>query len=242
MKIIKYKKVGSNKYELILDNNEKIKLYEDVILKENLLWKKEIDDLDNLLKINSEYEIYDIAIKRISSHVESKKGMYDYLNKKGYDNKNILETIDKLINMGYLNDNYYAKCYISDHLNLSVDGPKKIIKHLEDMEIDYNDYYEYLEYDDEFWKERINHYLEKQLKVNKKSLYIFKNKMLINLINLGYDKELINSCLNNITIDNQDELKEKEREKIRIKLERKYTGDELERKIKEKLYQKGFFS
>lgn len=241
MKIIKYKKISSNKYELILDNNEKIKLYEDVILKENLLWKKEINDLDNLLKINSEYEIYDIALKRISSHVESKKGMDNYLNKKGYDNKNIQDVIDKLINMGYLNDNYYAKCYITDHINLSMDGPRKIIKYLKDLDISYSDYQEYLNYDDEFWKERIKNYLVKQLKVNKKSLYVFKNKMLINLINLGYDKELINSCLSNITIDNQDDLKIKEEEKIRIKLERKYTGDELERKIKEKLYQKGFF-
>ena len=65
--------------------------------------------------------------------------------------------------------------------------------------------------------------------------------MLINLINLGYDREMINECLNNIKIDNQDELKKKEEEKIRKKLERKYQGDELERKIKEKLYQRGFF-
>ena len=65
--------------------------------------------------------------------------------------------------------------------------------------------------------------------------------MLINLINLGYDKEMINDCLNHISIDNLDELKEKEKEKVRKKLERKYSGDELERKIKEKLFQKGFF-
>ena len=109
------------------------------------------------------------------------------------------------------------------------------------MDVCYSDYNMYLNYNDEFWKERINHYLEKQAKANKKSIYVFKNKMLINLINLGYDKELINSCLSNIAIDNQDDLKNKEEEKIRIKLERKYTGNELERKIKEKLYQKGFF-
>ena len=63
----------------------------------------------------------------------------------------------------------------------------------------------------------------------------------MNLINLGYDKEMINDCLNKISIDNLDELKEIEKNKIRKKLERKYSGDELERKIKEKLYQKGFF-
>ena len=44
-----------------------------------------------------------------------------------------------------------------------------------------------------------------------------------------------------ISIDNLGELKEIEKEKIRKKLSRKYSGDELERKIKEKLFQKGFF-
>ena len=146
-----------------------------------------------------------------------------------------------MINIDYLNDNYYAKCYILDHINLSIDGPLKIIKHLENLDISYNDYREYLNYDEEFWKDRIKNYINKQLKINKKSIYLFKNKMLINLINLGYDKELINSCLNNITMENQDDLKNKEIEKLRVKLSRKYTGDELERKIKEKLYQKGFF-
>ena len=36
MKIIKYNKINGNKYEVYLENNEKIKSYEDVILKEEL--------------------------------------------------------------------------------------------------------------------------------------------------------------------------------------------------------------
>ena len=49
MKIIKYQKLSGNKYNVFLDNGEKIKLYEDVIIKEELLLKKEIDDLDRLI-------------------------------------------------------------------------------------------------------------------------------------------------------------------------------------------------
>ena len=47
--------------------------------------------------------------------------------------------------------------------------------------------------------------------------------------------------VDNVSIDNVSELKELEKNKIRKRLERKYTGNELERKIKEKLWQKGFF-
>ena len=241
MKINKYKKLKSNKYELTLEDNSKLILYEDVILKEELLLKKEITDIDRLTEINDEYEIYDIALKYLNHHVESIKGMKNYLLKKKYDLQTIDITIDKLICKGYLNDSYYAKCYITNQVNLSNDGPLKIIKHLEDNDITSDIYDEYLNNYGNIWKDRIEKYVNKQLKVNKKSSYYFKSKMLINLVNLGYDKEMINDALNKVQIDNLGELKEKEKDKIRKKLERKYTGEELERKIKEKLFQKGFF-
>ena len=167
--------------------------------------------------------------------------MKEYLLKKKYDLQTIDKTIDKLICKGYLNDEYYAKCYISDHVNLSNDGPYKMIKHLEELDITSDIYAQYLSKYNSTWKERIEKYINKNLKTNKKSTYFFKSKMLMNLINLGYEKEMINDCLSHISIDNLNELKEIEKNKIRKKLERKYSGDELERKIKEKLYQKGFF-
>lgn len=241
MKISKYKKLKSNKYEVILENEEKLVLYEDVILKEELLLKKEIDSIDRLTEINQEYEIYDIALKYLNHHVVSIKGMKEYLLKKKFDLHKIDTVIDNLISKGYLNDSYYAKCYINDHINLSNDGPYKIIKHLEDVDINSSIYGKYLSNYNDIWHERIDKYINKNLKANKKSAYFFKSKMLANLVNLGYDKEMINDCLNKISIDNLDELKEKEKEKIRKKLVRKYSGDELERKIKEKLFQKGFF-
>jgi regulatory protein len=241
MRISKYKKLKNNIYEVTLENDEKIKLYEDVILKEELLLKKEIDDIERLTDINSKYDIFNVSLKYLNHHVISIKGMKDYLLKKGYLEKDIDETINKLIDKGYLNDSYYAKCYISDHVNLSNDGPYKMIKHLEDNDINSSIYGEFLSKYNDTWNDRIEKYINKNLKVNKKSTYFFKSKMLVNLVNLGYDKEMINECLNKISIDNLDELKEIEKEKIRKKLSRKYNGDELERKIKEKLFQKGFF-
>ena len=242
MKIVKYKKVSGSKYEVELENSEKIKLYEDVILKESLLITKEIDDIEEIQEKNKKYEIYDVALRYLSHHVMSIKGMKDYLLKKGYDEVDIDKNINKLINSGYLNDSYYAKCYIQDKINLSNDGPKKIVKHLMDMDISYDVYREYINSDNAFWIKRITKEIDKQLKVNKKSAYAFKNKMLVNLVNLGYEREMINECLSSINISNEKELYEKEEAKIRTKLEKKYSGSELERKIKEKLYMKGFIN
>ncbi len=241
MKIIKYKKLKSNKYDVYLEDGNKITLYEDVILQEELLLKKEIKDINELLKKNDYYAISEVALKRLSHHVESVKGMREYLLKKGYDLKDIEENLSSLEKKGYLNDAYYAKCYINNQINLSNDGPLKIIKNLEENGISEDYYQDLLNKYHNLWSERINKYLQKQLKINKKSNYYFKNKMLMNLINLGYEREMINESLSHIYINNLDELKKKEEDKIRLKLSRKYEGEELERKIREKLYQRGFF-
>ena len=50
--------------EYYLENNETIDIYEDVILKNNLLYKKEID-ISILKKISSENELEDIYNKCI---------------------------------------------------------------------------------------------------------------------------------------------------------------------------------
>ena len=41
--------------------------------------------------------------------------------------------------------------------------------------------------------------------------------------------------------NNTEDIRKKEYEKIKKRLAHKYSGDELERKIKERLYQKGLY-
>ena len=53
MKIKKISKKKNNLYEITLDNKETINLYDDIILKYNLLLTKEINDLENIINDNS---------------------------------------------------------------------------------------------------------------------------------------------------------------------------------------------
>ena len=70
---------------------------------------------------------------------------------------------------------------------------------------------------------------------------MLKNKIMTDLLNLGYEKSDIVEVLNSKSI-NDDEAKKREYEKIRKSLEKKYSGDVLEYKVREKLYRKGFRS
>jgi len=241
MKIIKYKKLNNGKYELLLENNLKVRIYEDVIINEELLLKGKIDDLEEIIKINEKYSIYEVSLKYLSHHMSSILGMRKYLHNKKYEDIDIDKTIDKLIKNNYLNDSLYAKSYILNQMKLSNDGPLKIIKHLEDNKINKNIYQDYLEVSNDIWEEKIRKYVNKHIKTNKKSMFVFKNNMMINLLNLGYEREMIDDILCKISLDNEEELRSIEEEKIRKKLAKKYSGYELERKIKEKLYKLGFF-
>ena len=209
MKIKKYIKVGSNKYKVILSDDTSLVLYEDVILKFNLLLEKEIKDLERVLSYNEKFSLYDKVLGYISKRNRSELEVRNYLNKYTSNLEDINNIINKLYENNILNKENYIKSYINDKIYLSLDGPNKIKNDL--INLGFDNYLiedELVVFNKELIIERINKYINKELKRNSKSLIVFKNKMLVNLSNLGYFKEDILSCLNNITVE-ETNLKEK---------------------------------
>ena len=83
MKIQKYIKDRQNKYKVVIDDEEYI-LYDDVIVKYNLLLKSEIDNssFEEIKTYNDELKSYYDSIKYISRRLRSEKEIYEYLEKK----------------------------------------------------------------------------------------------------------------------------------------------------------------
>ena len=65
MKIEKIKKLSNSKYKLVFVDNDSLTLYEDVILDNNILFKKDIDDelLNKIIIDNKYYEVYNKVLK-----------------------------------------------------------------------------------------------------------------------------------------------------------------------------------
>ena len=66
-------------------------------------------------------------------------------------------------------------------------------------------------------------------------------KITNDLVMLGYDIDLINRVISDYDFSNDKDMVKKEYDKLYKRLSRKYSGNELEYKIKEKLYQKGLY-
>jgi len=201
MKIEKYKKLKDDKYRITLDNGTVIDIYEDVIIKNNLLYKKEIDiNLLNQIESDNEYQkVYDMALKYIMVRLRSVNEIKVYLKKKNVSLEVIEDVVDKLIKNNFLNDDNFARAFIQDKLNFTSMGKYKLINELNILKVDNDIIDKYInDISDDVWLDRIDKLINKYLKSKHKySGNVLKNKIYIYLVNLGYDKSLVINILNN---------------------------------------------
>ena len=244
MRIIKYKKGSKGLYKVELDDGRVLSLYEDVILKFDLLLKKEImdSDLDSINKYNLECDVYYVALNNIKSRFKSEFELRNILKKKEYPDEYIELAITKLIKQGYLNDRLFARSYINNQMLTTSRGPLRIQRDLLDKKIDYNVINEELSvFSEEEQMMKIKKIISKKLQSNhSRGGYVLKQKIVNDVKLLGYDSLVISRVISEFDFSSNDEdIAKKEYNKLYKRLSHRYSGDELERKIREKLYQKG---
>ena len=242
MEVSRFKKLTNGRYKLTLDNDESFFIYEDLILKYNLLINKTIDKelIEKISEENIFYDAYYYALKSLNNRFKSKYDMELSLKKK-FD-IDISDVINKLVEQGYLNDTIYCKSRINEDIITTNWGPRKIegdlLKHGISSDI-IN--VEIIVFTKDMELERIDKIVNKLLKSNKsRGGYVLRSKIFNDLMNLGYTKEYINFILNDKSYDNKDIYK-KEYDKLYRKYSKKYSDSELDYKIKQALYQKGLY-
>ncbi len=241
MKILKYTKLKNNQYKLSLDNGVELNLYEDLILKENLLLTKEITtkEVEKILELNNYYAAYYKALKLINGRLRCEKELVTLL-KKDYNQSIIKQVIKTLKSTGYLNNKVYITSYIHDALLLSLKGPLKIKRELLNLDFPEEEVDNLFKIEDKVWEERINKYLQKKLKIsNNLSNLKLKQKLINDLSNLGYSKNMIIESLDKVSLPNDLGNLKKDYEKIKKQLERKNMENNSS-KIISKLLQKGY--
>lgn len=201
MKIIKYKKGSNSKYKLFLEDGTTIDTYEDVILNNNLLYKKEIDNkLYNVIINDNMYEeAYNKSVSYIEVRLRSTNEIKVYLKNKKYSEEVIESIVNRLLKNNILNDEVFTKAFINDKLNFTTMGPYKIELELKKHHIDTNIISTYINnIDEDILYEKIDKLVTKFIKTNKKHKgFVLKNKIYNNLLNLGYKSSMILEILNN---------------------------------------------
>lgn len=244
MQITKFKKMSNGKYKVYFSNDLNILLYEDIILKYNLLTNKYVNSelLDEITLDNNKYMSYDLALNYIKIKMRCEKEIREYLEKKNIDNNSINNVVDKLKQNGYLDTQKYIKSYIYDKFNLSNIGPLKIKNELLKLgfnEEDIDSGLSIIDKDELYSK--LNKLIDKRIiQIKHYNGSILKQKIIKFFIEKGFYKSDIEDILANKNLNNKDLLLI-EYNKLYSKYSKKYSGVELENIIKQKLYQKGFY-
>lgn len=241
MKIIKFTKTNKNQYELTMEDNTKLLLYDEIILNNNLLITKSINNNpSDILKENEYYVAYYKAIKYLNIKMRSKHELSAYL-RKSFNQTITDQVINKLTKEGYLNDDLYASLYVNTQIKLNNNGYNKILNNLISLDIPEEYAKKYLnEVPKDVWITKINKLISKKIKVNKKNSSVkLKEKIIYDLSNLGFNRSDIIECLDNYTIEDSTNLL-KTYNLYLTKLSKKYTGKELDLHILTKLLSLGF--
>ena len=96
-------------------------------------------------------------------------------------------------------------------------------------------------FNNDIWQDKIRKYISKKISSNHNlSSQMLKQKIIQDLIVKGFYKEDILFILNEFELEDDKAIYDKEYLKLKNKLSRKYSGEELEYQIKNHLYKKGF--
>ncbi len=242
MEINKIVKLKDNKYKIQMGDITVV-TYDNVIIDNNLLYKKYLDDVlyNKILRETSYYDTYNKTIKYILKKKRSEKEILEYLSKYDLSDNDKNRIITKLKNINLINDLEFCKSFINDKIYLSKNGINKIKSDLlnHNIPIEIIDK-ELNNIDVDLLDNRLEKMILKKINSNNKySKNFLKQKILNDMINLGYSKDKINEILDkHILVDNNIIIKEFD--KLYSKLKIKYVGFELKNKIIQKLLSKGF--
>ena len=200
LKIEKYEKIGKSKYRLYLNNGEVIDTYDEVILKNDLLLKKELNNYlyQRVIIESNNQGHYNACIKYIGVRIRSAKEISDYLKRKNLTDEDINYIIEKLVEEKYLDDNHFCACFIKDKLKFTTMGEYKIIYELKKHNISEeiiaaNNHL----ITDDILIEKIDKIITKQINSNHKlDKQKLRNKLYNHLLASGYTSSRVVERLN----------------------------------------------
>ena len=128
MVITKIQKKNDNNVIVLLDNDQKLFLSYEVLLKNGLRKGSEISEshFDFLVKENQKYFIKQKAYLLLGKRLHSVYELKTKLRQKKYDAGLIQLTIDDLLNSRYLDDTKFAEMFSEEKLRLRLWGKTKL--------------------------------------------------------------------------------------------------------------------
>ncbi|MBM7634819.1 RecX family transcriptional regulator [Geomicrobium sediminis] len=158
----------------------------------------------------------------------------------------IMDHIDRILEAmkerKYVNDHMYAKSYVNLELSTSSKGPGRMKQYLEEKGVARSTIEgALLSYTKEQQLDKAIAVIQKKSRQYKKdSIQMKKKKLTDALLRLGFSYEMIQLALEHLPKADEEDALSIQAKQAAQKLQKKYSGQDLHRRIVQKLVQKGF--
>ena len=237
-RIVKQKK---EMYQVHFDDGRTLKVHEESLVRYMLMPGKVIEDdeFEALTKSIQFDQAYTKALKYISYKLRSNQEVYRYLSEDFEDNI-VKETLTRLTDEGYLNDDQYAIALRNTLLNTTDKGPGHLVRELKKQGLSEHIIMRETDaFDGLIDDERMNKLKDKFLKSHRGSYMQFKQKLQEKLIQRGYQKHHMEMIVFDDDFDEKHYF-EKDFEKYYNKYRRKESGYKLKQKMIAAMMSKGY--
>ncbi len=114
MVITKIKRIGStNRFNVYVDEQYCGIFLDEILATYKLKTDMEVDEIQfkEIKQENDERVAFDLAVSYLEKYNVSEKGLKDYLKRKGFDGRVVLQALAKMREYGFVDDEKFAKNY-----------------------------------------------------------------------------------------------------------------------------------
>ena len=242
IRITKIVKEKGNFYQVNFDNQEKIRVSEDLLVHFRLLKDSEVNE-ETLkeIKRSAGYDVgLQLAMNYISYQLRTEKEIYRFLKEKEISIEDTRKIIRRLKELQLVDDLNYGKSYVRTQMRLSDKGPIVIMQQLRKKGLTDIVIQEVIQlYSSEAQLDIAIKTAQKSIKsIHGKSHKETLQKLRVKLMQKGFSSEVISMAMEEVLYEKDDVTEWEALAKEGAKLLKKFRNDKY--KMKQKLYQKGF--
>ena len=245
---VEIQKKNKKRYSLYFNEEYAFGVEEETLIKFGLFKGTELtnEEIKKIQKEDEKNRAVGLAIRFLARQLRTEKEVRQKLLKEEIGEETIVQVIERLKEMGYLNDGFYAEAFTNTTKAVSRKGPKVVAMELKKKGVESEKIDAAL--DDYSLEEQVSNALEiAQKYINRQNAVsekIAKQKVHVFLMQKGYGSEVIQLVMQELSFENQadreQEILAKQADKIERRHSRKLKGNQLKYKVKQALYQKGF--
>ncbi|WP_125770106.1 recombination regulator RecX [Companilactobacillus furfuricola] len=197
------------RYNVYLDGEYAFPVGEGTLIEFRLMKGLELTDAQVTLIKNKENtnKAYGDAVNYLSYELRTEKEIKDYLYKKEYTTPTIMDVLDRLKELNYLDDAAYAQSFINTQLRMSANGPKIIEQKMFKKGVPDSIIKEKMsEIDQDILLENATDFAQKQLrKTNHGSFKQQMIKLKQSLYSKGYSGDITNQAIESLDLEKDED-------------------------------------